>query len=132
MNIPLFFLTLCDRFPCLCKLCPIRNASINFCPSSSSSNLHWNFNFERNLNDREIQNYASLLELFNDIDIDEMKQHKRLWSLETSGHYSCKSYLNWLINDVSLADCFTLQKRSGRLVFLLKFKSFCGPCYKKN
>ena len=87
------------------RLCPTRNVPINFCTSSSSSlNWHWNFNFKRNLSDREIQDYASLLELLNNVDIDKMKEDRRLWSLEASEQYFCKSYLKWLTNDVSLAD----------------------------
>ena len=52
---------------------------------------------------REIQDYTSLLRWLDNVAIEEMKKNRRLWSLETSGHYSCKFYLNWMINDVSLA-----------------------------
>lgn len=91
---------MCECFPYLYRLCPTRNVAINFCTSSSSSlNWHWNFSFKRNLSDREIQDYASLLELF-----DKMKEDRRLGSLEASEQYFFKSYLKWLTNDVSLAD----------------------------
>ena len=96
--------------------CPTKYVPLNFYTCSSSSlNWQWNFNFKRNLGDREIHDHASLLELLYNVDIDGMKEDKRLWSLKASGDHSSKSYPNWLINGVSLADFLlskTIQKAS--------------------
>lgn len=49
--------------------------------------------FGRNLNDREIDEYSSLLDCSGDFYIDPSSQYKRLWSKDSSG-FSCKSYFH--------------------------------------
>ena len=63
--------------------------------------LDWNsnFNFLRNLNEREIQEASALLALLENILVNVMVEDKRIWKLNPSRIFSCKSFFDKLIDE---------------------------------
>ncbi|KAL6190796.1 hypothetical protein ACLB2K_037190 [Fragaria x ananassa] len=63
----------------------------------SSFLLSWDFGFRRNLNDLEIEEFASLMAKLENVRLVESKSDERRWKLESSGKFSCKSFHSFLI-----------------------------------
>lgn len=53
------------------------------------------------MNDREVEEVAMLMSRTEIINIDGLEEDKRIWKLETSPQYTCKSYFEKLCNDDS-------------------------------
>lgn len=59
----------------------------------------WNFGFIRNLNDRELEQVSSLINLLDSYCFHSFGLNKRIWHLDKSGSYSCKSMFKKLISN---------------------------------
>lgn len=68
---------------------------------SSSLDLVWNLNFYGNLNDWEIGELSSILSIFDIASLNRVTEGARVWKFESLGGLSCKSFSNWVINDLS-------------------------------
>lgn len=88
---------LSDRFPRLYSLSRAHNSSILDMVVSPSFHLGWDFRFFRNLNDREICEFSSLLSLLEGVVLRPSTLDRRRWLLHSSGIFSCHSFMESII-----------------------------------
>ncbi|XP_024195633.1 uncharacterized protein LOC112198748 [Rosa chinensis] len=60
--------------------------------------MSWDFGFRRNLNDQEIEEFASLMVKLENVRSVESKPDERRRKLEPNGKFSCKSFHSFLIS----------------------------------
>ena len=67
---------LCEKFPYLHRLFLSRNISIFFNVAFSPLTMNWNwqFDFKRSLNDREVEELATVMSSIENIIIDELEE----------------------------------------------------------
>ena len=87
-------------------------------------NTNWILHFLRELLDREIDQLIQLLQILESIRVSSAIEDKRVWIVDSSSVFSCKSAFIWLIKDDSLP--VNLQaKIIWKLTIPIKIKVFC-------
>lgn len=82
-----------EFFPRLYHLSQNRNILIQAVyPSPSQSNHSGVLNFSRNFSDREYEDFVSLLNIIERVQVDHNLPDKRVWVWHFSGVFSCKSF----------------------------------------
>ncbi|GMP81319.1 hypothetical protein CsSME_00036071 [Camellia sinensis var. sinensis] len=107
---------------CLIELVRSRNVSIVSVACSSMAAIFWNFDFLRTLNDSEATELASLLVLLDGVFLS-YSPDIRVWNLISSWVFSCKSFFDKLIDNLSVP-LFPIHKRIWKVVAPHKLK-FC-------
>ena len=109
-------------FPHLYRLSSLHNSSIQNFYNMYESTYSWDFHFFINLNDRESSELMVLLGLLNFVHLSS-SPNKRLWSLDPSGLFTCKSFFQFLTHS-SNTTSFHLDKPIWKSKAPSKIKSF--------
>lgn len=109
--------------PRLYRLSLSHNVSISTMASSDALSFGWDFNFIRNLNDRESLELASLLVLLEGFTMHSFIPDRRVWTGDSSGLFPCKSYFDKLIESHSIHS-FTPADAIWKASVPLKVKFF--------
>ncbi|GMP97344.1 hypothetical protein CsSME_00045635 [Camellia sinensis var. sinensis] len=84
--------------------------------------ISWNFDFSRNLNDREATQLTTLLSKIDHFSLVPLLEDK-VWALHSSGIFSCKSFFDNIIDNTELPQ-FPFCKRIWKACAPLKVKVF--------
>ena len=99
-----------EEFPRLFRISGNKNALVaDVVRWAADSSPSWDFVFSRNLNDWEVEEFASMLGKIHSINIDRHSEDKRLWRNDPSNKFSCKLFFLSLCQDNSTAQ-FPLYK----------------------
>ncbi|XP_028085774.1 uncharacterized protein LOC114286748 [Camellia sinensis] len=60
--------------------------------------LPWNFNFHRNLLDKEVSELISLLSRLENVSLSPMLKDRLVWNIHSSDSFTCKSFLDKIID----------------------------------
>lgn len=114
-NVPLL-----EACPRLFRLSSLHNTPV--CQFYSFLNRSWNFHFFRNLLDREVSELQFLLSVLDSTHLSS-EVDKRIWTLDPSGVFSCKSYFQFLTHSPNRV-YFLLDKLIWKSKTPVKVKSF--------
>lgn len=86
-----------SAFPRLYRLSSVHSAPISdFLITGGSLDLSWHFHFFRHLNDQEAGEMVTLLDMLSQVQLSSHPD-SRIWLLEGSGSFSCRSFHSHLI-----------------------------------
>jgi hypothetical protein len=92
-----------NLFSGLCSLSNCHDILISLCInqrlSPSANRSLWNFQFQRDLQDNEVEDFENLHAILEGVRLDEGTQDSRCWTLESSISFSCKSFFGEFTND---------------------------------
>ena len=110
-------------FPHLYRVARSHNSSIASMACSLLAPIAWNFDFSRNLYDRETSQLVSLLSRVDHFSLSPLLEDKRVWALHSSGIFSCKSFFDYIIDNPQIPQ-FPFCKKVWKACVPLKVKVF--------
>jgi len=110
-------------FPYLYRISQSHNCSITSMACLSLAPISWNFNFPRNLNDREVGELIGLLSRLEHVSLVLSLEDKWVCAIHSLGSFSCTTFLDELIDKPRIR-LFPFHKKIWRACVSFKVKVF--------
>lgn len=97
-------------FPCLFHISMYKDTLVADVLSPSFNELNWNLPFSRDLFEWEVELLANLFSSLNGVFISNIILDKRVWTLESSGQLTSKSFFILILNVSSPSYSFPFKR----------------------